>query len=269
MAKEKPSKSTREKAAAARAEQQSQEKRRERTVRIIGAIGVIVVVVVIIGLAVVVPRMSSDDSGANPMPSPNADAAVPTGVYNGTGEVPWGVPYGDAPATAPLLEIWEDFQCPACGSLEALNGDGIQALATEGKARLVWRPTAFLDKNLGNTSSAYAVSAWGCAIDAGKTAEYHDVVYANQPAEEGAGWTQEQLIVFGEDAGISGAALDTFKQCVNNDTYLGWAVNSTQAFYDEEIQGTPAGILNGQLLDGGQLADQVGLEKLVAEATQP
>ena len=267
MAKEKPSKSTREKAAAARAEQQAKEKRRERTVRIVGAIGVIVVVALIIGLAVVIPRMSnSDNGGANPLPSPNPDAAVPTGVFNATGEVPWGVPVGTAPATAPLLEIWEDFQCPACGSLEEINGSGIQTLAQDGKVRLVWRPTTFLDNNLGNQASAYAVSAWGCAIDAGKTTEYHDVVYSNQPTTEGEGWTQEQLIQFGEEAGISGAPLDTFKQCVNNNTYLGWAVNSTQAFYDANIQGTPFGLLNGQQIDTKILADQTALEKAIADA---
>ncbi|MGI9196303.1 MAG: DsbA family protein [Candidatus Nanopelagicales bacterium] len=268
MAKEKLSKSTREKAAAAREEQQAKEKRRERTVRIVGAIGVIVVVAVIIGLAVVVPRMSgsSDGGGATPLPSPNPSAAVPTGVYDATGEVPWGVPVGTAPATAPLLALWEDFQCPACGSLEEINGAGLQGLAQDGKVRLVWRPTTFLDNNLGNQASAFAVSAWGCAIDAGKTTDYHDTLYSNQPTTEGEGWTQEQLIQFGEQAGISGAPLDTFRQCVNDNTYLGWAVNSTQAFYDANIQGTPYGTLNGQPIETKVLADPAALEKAIADA---
>ncbi len=266
MAKEKPSKSTREKAASARAEQQAKEKRRERTVRIVGAIGVIVVVALIIGLAVVVPRMSSNNTTPDSLPSPDPNAAVPTDVYNATGEVPWGVPIGTAAATAPLLEIWEDFQCPACGALEEANGAGIQGLAQDGKIRLVWRPTTFLDNNLGNQASAYAVSAWGCAIDAGKNVEFHDIVYANQPTTEGEGWTQEQLIQFGEQAGISGAPLDTFKQCVNNNTYLGWAVNSTQAFYDAQIQGTPYGLLNGQPIEAKTLADPAALEQAIADA---
>ena len=267
MAKEKPSKSTRGKAAAARAEQQAKEKRRERTVRIVGAIGVIVVVALIIGLAIVVPRMSnSDNNNANPLPSPNPSGAVPTGVYNGTGEVPWGVPVGTAPATAPLLTLWEDFQCPACDALEKANGAGLQSLAQDGKIRLVWRPTTFLDNNLGNQASAYAVSAWGCAIDAGKTTEYHDILYANQPATEGEGWTQAQLLQFGEQAGISGAPLDTFRQCVNDGTYLVWAANSTQAFYDANIQGTPYGELNGQPIETKVLADPVALEAAIAAA---
>jgi hypothetical protein len=253
MSKDRESKSTREKAAAARAEQVSREKRRERTVRIIGAIGVVVVVVLIIGLAVVVPRLSGDSSanGGTPMPAPDPNAAVPTGVYGADGVAPWGVPVGSAPDTAPLLELWEDFQCPACGSLEELNGAGIQSLGTDGTVRLVWRPTAFLDNNLGNTSSAAAINAWGCAIDAGKTVEYHDAIFANQPTTEGEGWTSEQFVAFAEQSG---------------NRYLGWAANSTQAFYDAKVEGTPRGVLNGTPIDGAQLADQATLEKLIAEA---
>ena len=73
---------------------------------------------------------------------------------------------------------------------------------------------------------------------------------------------------FAEEVGISGVPLEEFNTCVTSGRYLGWAVNSTQAFYDAEVPGTPAGFLNGTQLDGAQLADQAGLEKLVADATQ-
>lgn len=268
MAKDRESKSTRDKAAAARAEQVAREKRRERTVRIFGAIGVVVVVVLIIGLAVVVPRLSGETSGGGgtPMPAPDPSAAVPTGVYGADDVVPWGVPVGTAPETAPLLELWEDFQCPACGSLEELNGAGIQSLAEEGTVRLVYRPTAFLDNNLGNNGSSAAINAWGCAIDAGKNLEFHDILYANQPTVEGEGWTTAQFVGFAEEVGIVGVPLEQFNDCLTSNRYLGWAANSTQAFYDGEVQGTPRGYLNGTPIDGAQLADQATLVKLVEEA---
>ena len=256
MAKDRESKSTREKAAAARAEQVSREKRRERTVRIFGAIGVVVVVVLIIGLAVVVPRLSGDSSadGGTPLPAPDSNAAVPTGVYGADGVAPVSV------------EMYEDFQCPACGSLEELNGAGIQSLGTDGKVRLVWRPTAFLDNNLGNTSSAAAINAWGCAIDAGKTVEYHDAIFANQPTTEGEGYTTELFVSLAEQVGITGVPLEQFNDCLTSNRYLGWAANSTQAFYDAKVEGTPRGVLNGTPIDGAQLADQATLEKLIEEA---
>lgn len=267
MSKSKDSaKSTREKAAAARAEQQASEKRRERTVRIIGAIGVVVVVALIIGLAVVVPRMSGGgDDGGTALPSPDPSLPVPSGVYGPDAEIPYGAPYGSAPDTAPQLALWEDFQCPACGSLEEINGEGIQSLAADGKVRLVYRPTAFLDKNLGGTSSAQAIAAWGCAIDQGKLIEYHNTVYANQPPE-GEGYTTDMLVGFAEQSGISGVPLEQFNDCLTEGRYLGWAVNSTQAFYDAGISGTPAGFLNGTQIENTVLADQAALEKAVTEA---
>ncbi len=260
-------KSTREKAAAARAAQQVAEKRRERTIRIIGAIGVLAVVVLIIGLAVIVPRLSGDDSGGGGRDLPDVDpaAALPAGVLGPDAEFAYAYPYGNAPDTAPTLAIWEDFQCPACAALEEINGQGIKDLADAGQVQLFWRPTTFLDRNLNNTSSAEAVSAWGCAIDAGKAMEFSDLVYANQPAE-GAGFTTAQLIDFGVQAGIGGAELETFTQCVEDGTYLGWAVNSTALFYEQNVPGTPTGFLNGLPLNGGQLADQVELQRLVDEA---
>jgi protein-disulfide isomerase len=267
MGKSNDEKSTREKAAAARAAQQAAEKRRERTIRIVGAIGVIAVVAIIIGLAIVVPRISGDDAnnGKRDLPDVNPAAALPAGVLGSDAEFPYAVPYGTAPATAPTLEIWEDFQCPACAALEEINGQGIKDLATSGQVQLFWRPTTFLDRNLNNTSSAEAVAAWGCAIDQGKTAEYAATVYANQPTE-GAGFTTAQLIDFGVQSGIGGAELETFTQCVNDGTYLGWAVNSTAAFNEEAVPGTPTGYLDGLELNGGQLADQTELQRLVDEA---
>ena len=268
MVKKSEEKSTREKAAAARAAQQASEKRRERTIRIIGAIAVVVVVVLIIGLAVIVPRLSGDDSGGGgrDLPDVNPAAALPTGVLGPDAEFAYAVPYGTAADTAPTLAIWEDFQCPACAALEEINGQGIKDLANTGQVQLFWRPTSFLDRNLGNTSSAEAIAAWGCAIDAGKTGEYSTTVYANQPTE-GAGFTTAQLIDFGVQSGIGGADLETFTQCVEDGTYLGWAVNSTSIFYEENVPGTPTGFLNGLPLNGGQLADQTELQRLVDEAS--
>lgn len=136
--------------------------------------------------------------------SADPNAPLPEGVIAGGEGWAFGVPFGTS-TTAPVLEIWEDFQCPACQAVEKANGAGIEALAEQGKVRLVWRPTTFLDGNLGNDSSARAVAAWGCAIDAGKSREFHNTVYSNPPAAEGDGFTDDQMIGFAESSGIAGA----------------------------------------------------------------
>ena len=267
-------KNRRDRAAAARNAAQADERRRERTVRIIGAATVVVVVVGIIAVALVA-RSSSDSSTVAGEPTVVEGAALPAGVLGPDSEHPYGVPYGTAAADAPVLEIWEDFQCPACGAVEAANGAGIAALADEGAVQLIWRPATFLDRtNDGRdpsvaNSSSRATAAWGCAIDAGKTKEFHDAVYANQPGEEGSGWTDDQFVGLAEQVGVTGAELETFRTCVADGTYLDWASSSGATFSINGIQGTPFGLLDGVEVPTPTLAEDAALRALVSGSAAP
>lgn len=258
----------RDKAAAARQAADAEAQRRERMVRIVGAVTVAVVVLGIVGVAVWA-KSSGASSTAAPSVSASADpgAPAPKGTLGADADYPYGVPYGTNDA-APTLAIWEDFQCPACKAVEDANGAGIVKLADDGLVRLVWRPTTFLDTNLGNDSSLRAAAAWGCAIDAGKTKQFHETVFANQPEQEGTGYTDDQLISFGEQAGITGADLDTYKTCVADRTYQPWAANSTSQFYESGVGGTPSASLNGVDVPTATLVDDAALRALVA-ATSP
>jgi protein-disulfide isomerase len=258
---------TKEKAAAARAAAEAEQRRRDRNVRIIGGVAIAVVVGLIIGIGVWGSRQGSS-SATNPG-GIVADAALPTGVFGADNANAWGVPFNTA-AGKPTLAIWEDVQCPACGQLEAQAGATLEKLASEGKVNLVWRPTIFLDANFPTSpnpnSSQRGTQAWGCAIDAGKSAEYHNILFANQPATEGDGWSNEQLIDFGEQVGITGPALETFSTCVNDATYSQWVTNSYQTFLDAKVPGTPAAFLNGEEVPTATLLDAAALEKLISEA---
>lgn len=266
-------KDRRQRAAEARDAAQAQERRRERTVRIIGGATVLVVVVGIIAVALIA-RGSSESTVAGE-PTVVEGAALPAGVLGPDDEHAFGVPYGTAAADAPVLEVWEDFQCPACASVEQANGAGIAALAEEGTVRLIWRPATFLDRvNEGGDpavaeSSSRATAAWGCAIDAGRTKEFHDALYANQPAEEGQGWTDEQLVALAEQSGIAGADLDTFTTCVADGTYLDWARSSGATFTLSGIGGTPFGLLDGVEVPTPTLADDAALRAFIAEGGAP
>ncbi|MDA3021282.1 MAG: thioredoxin domain-containing protein [Actinomycetota bacterium] len=255
-------KNRREAAAAARAASQSGVKRRERTIRVVGAVTVVVVVAGIIGIAVV--AKSTDTTGTLVTATADPTAALPAGVFPAGDINEYGVPYNPATTGVPVLTVWEDFQCPSCGILEETNGAGIVQLADEGKIQLIWRPTTFLDARLANDDSTRAVAAWGCAVDAGKTLEYHKAVFQNRPVEEGDGYSDEQLLTFATDAGIAGPELDTFTQCVAARTYVGWAANSYDTFQKSQVPGTPAGFLNGNPLGDGVLGDPVALAAAVA-----
>ena len=214
-----------------------------------------VVVIAIVAATIIIIKLSQTD----PAPAPDPAAALPTGVLTSTDLYAYGKPVNPEAVNKPVLAIFEDFQCPACGYVEKTNGAGIQKLATDGKVKLIWRPTTFLDPKFKSDASRRATAAWGCAIDANKTVEYHDWIYANQPAKEGDGWTNDQLLQYGKDVGIAGDLYTTFETCVTSQKYAGWAVNSTTIFENSDAKGTPYATLNGKPIDNAILSDEAKL----------
>lgn len=273
VAESKGSPTAKELAAQARAAAQAQERRRERMIRIIGSL----VVVIVVGGLLAVGFFAGRDGGSTETDSaatkPDKNAALPLGVTKDK----YGVQYGSGwdakdEAKLPTLELWEDFQCPACKQVEDVAGKDIKALAEKGAVKLLFRPATFLDdrfatqnKSNGNPrSSARATSAWGCAIDQKKTGEFHSAIFAAQP-NEGLGYSDQTLIDLGTQVGVGDPA--AFGACVKAGKYLGWAANSQQGFVDSNAGGTPTGYLNGVELDASQLANIATLKKLVGDAT--
>ena len=254
-------------AAEARQEAAALEQKRQRKIRIIGGL---VVVVVMAGL-IAIPFISNKDAV---VPS---NAALPTGVTSDT----YGVKVGSAWTASnadkiPVLQLWEDFQCPACARFEEASGAALQGLIDAGKVRVEYRPTIFLDKNLlssntaaGNpNSSQRATLGFGCAVDANAAEKYHAGVFANQPTDEGAGYSNDTLISIAESAGITGDALTTFTDCLSSEKYAGWVANSYDAFNSEGVSSTPTGLLDGTELTGEVLFDPTKLTSAIEAATK-
>ncbi|HET8599360.1 MAG TPA: thioredoxin domain-containing protein [Segeticoccus sp.] len=209
---------------------------------IIGAVVVVVIIIAAVVAVIVNNQSSNGASGGGSLPA----HALP----NGGGVV---VPGGKLQAGAPTVDLWEDFQCPFCKHLEDAAGQRFNTLADQGKIKLVVHPLSFLDSNLGNDSSKRAANASLCASDAGKFEAYHSTVFAHQPTQEGAGYTDQQLLQFGKDAGISGQAYSTFEKCVNNQTYSKY-VQAVQVAGDKAgIRSTPTVKVDGHELSTQQL----------------
>ncbi len=237
------SKSARDKAKAARLAAEAANKRRERLIRILGA-GVVVIIVAAIIVAALV---TSNKGGGNTGPTANPSAQLPNDVNSTT----YAYQVTKSPAAGiPLVQIWEDFQCPACKAYEGTFAPSIYAAAAAGTINLQLRPTTFLDGNFpqSNNTSARATSAWGCAIDAGKPLEFHSAVFTAQPTPEGTPVSEAQFIEIGKQAGISGPAFDSFSSCVNAKTFESWAANSFQIFEQDKVPGTPTIYVNGKEL---------------------
>lgn len=256
----------RNKAAQVRANANSNEGNRAKTIQIIGGLFVLTLVVGLIGAGVFV----KNQSGANAIVPEviteyDTSAQLPKGVSAKEG---YGVPVGKQDPASPRGELYEDFQCPACGFLEKVNGKNIIDSAVKGDINLTLHPMIFLDRNFPESqlASLRATMAFGCAVDADKTAEYHSGIFAMQPAKEGDGFSDQQLLDLGKKVGIENEAYTTFETCLTSNKYKAWARNSQLHAEDKGVQGTPSFYLNQTQLENAILADPAGFAGAVAEA---
>ncbi|MEY4323677.1 MAG: hypothetical protein RL410_1458 [Actinomycetota bacterium] len=222
--------------------------RRENLFRFvgIGALAILVLGVVAVGI---IGGSGSDTKGTT-----SADTLTlggyPTSVN--PDNLSWS-PNQNAKA-ASTLTIWEDFQCPACRQFEQALGATVQQLAADDVVKVEYRMTAFLDNNFPQSdyASHRAINAFGCAVEAGFGMKYHDVVYMNQPAKEGTGWSNEALVDLAKTAGYGD--LGGFGNCVYGSKYMKWGSDSYQKFQDEGISGTPTVLLDGKEVPADNLA---------------
>jgi protein-disulfide isomerase len=176
-------------------------------------------------------------------------AAVGVGVYRaraGTGDLPAGataagvaVGNPDAPAT---IDLYLDFQCPACAQFEQQAGATIDELVASGQARVVYHPVAYLNRFSSTQYSSRSSAAAGCAADAGVLPRFAQLLYANQPPEGGVGLPAEQIVTLGTQAG---AGTD-FAACVQDGRYADWTRSVTDAASQAGVTATPTVLVNGQ-----------------------
>lgn len=236
--------------------QAERDRRRRRLLLVLAPVAVIVVVVVAAGLTVQAVRdRGSDFAGGLPAAAVLDDGSVRLAAPGTT-------------VNTPVIDVYEDFQCPACREFERINSGTLQRLASEREAVVVYRPVAIIDQR-----SVRAGSAARCAADAGKYVAYHDVLFENQPPERGGqGFTAEDLKTYGEEVGLDGGE---FASCVESVKYRDDLLQRTQrisAEYEKQTGngfGTPTVYLNGKPLDINVLFSVEAFEEAVQNAPEP
>lgn len=169
-----------------------------------------------------------------------------------------------AGVAAPLLEIFEDFQCPICKEFENASGSTIKRLAAEGKVKVVYRPfQLFQDEPLSSNSRRAANAALCTPAD--KWISYHDTLYKFQPPEGKTGFSNKDLVAWGADLGVTSAG---YASCVNDAQRAGQVDQMTRyATETRKVTGTPTVFLDGKQLNlQSQLLNPAGLEQAVTAA---
>jgi protein-disulfide isomerase len=222
---------------------------------------VVIVVAIIAVVAGVIISTRGDDAPAA------GGGALPPGVSAmGAGYPAFADVTPDA--GAPTVDLYEDFQCPACAQFESLVGSTVTGLAAEGKIKLVYHVKNFLDDNLGNDSSTRAANAAFCAADAGRFQEFHDQVFPGQPAQEGAGFTDAQLTEFAKAAGIEGEALTTWTSCLTSGRYDAYVDSVEAKSFEDGVRGTPTVRIDGEEQELNAIVSPEGFTQAVEAATK-
>lgn len=217
----KPKRTARERLRQEREKERAAE-RRKRTLKVAAA--AVAVLAIAAGAGIIATGRDSDDSG------------------NGPEARPVSVGQNDAPAT---LTVYEDFRCPACAAFETGFRDTIHELTGAGKLRVEYHLVTIIDGNLGGSGSRQAANAAACARDEGKFTEYHDVLFARQPAEtEDAYADTSHLLELADE--VSGLDSPAFRDCVTGGKHDDWVRRSNAAFLDSGYNATPTVLLNGE-----------------------
>lgn len=150
------------------------------------------------------------------------------------------------PGAPKQIDVYLDFQCPACQAFEQQSGATIDELVASGAVKVVYHPVAYLDRfSSGTKYSSRSSAASGCAAADNVFPQFLKLLYANQPPENASGLPDSQLIALGQQAG-AGAG---FAKCVTDGTYGGWTKGVTDDASKSGVNATPTVKVNGTRVD--------------------
>lgn len=155
--------------------------------------------------------------------------------------------------------IYEDFLCPACGSLERALGGELSDLAADGKVRVAYRPFDLLGGWAVDAAEAFAVVLDEAGPEV--AAEFHELVYAQQPSEGGDKPGIDWFVALATQAGADGNAV---RAGIDAGAGKEWVEKATEAADDAGVQSTPTVLLDGEVFEE-DLAPNDRAERLLDE----
>ena len=168
------------------------------------------------------------------------------------------------------IVIFVDYLCPICGNFENTNGAQITEWVNAGNATVEIHPISILDRaSSGTEYSTRAANAAACVAtyEPNVFLDFNAAMFANQPAENTRGLTDDELVGIAESAGVTSTDLAS---CISDQTYSGWVDASTQRALDgpipnsdiENVKGTPTVLVNGVSYTGS-FTDAAAFEAFV------
>jgi protein-disulfide isomerase len=219
------------------------------------------VLVVVVGVAIVLGR-DGGSSGGGTTSSGSGGGAAQSDIP-ATRQADGSIALAKAGVTHPVLELYEDFQCPVCKSFEDSSGSAIRDLVREGKVKVVYRPFRLFEQEPLKSNSERAANAAACA-PADHWLALHDLLFQNQPAEGSEGFSTTDLEQWGRQAGVTDAS---FASCVAGNQKAAAVESATSAALASGVRGTPTGRLDGTDLSTTKLFDPDSLRAAITGGT--
>ncbi|WP_141576987.1 thioredoxin domain-containing protein [Actinomadura sp. WMMA1423] len=242
--------SARERLADERSRAAARQRRQRLMLVVLGALAVAAV-------AVVVAVVALTRDGKKPLENSYKGALAPA-----TRQRDGSVAMAQPGVASPVLDVWEDFQCPACKAMEERIGATMKQLAAQGRLKVVYRPFQLFQQDPLMANSRRAANAAAC-MPADHWVRYHDKLYAEQPPEGRTGFADQDLIGWAEQLGVTAPS---FAGCVRGNQKIKTVDQASAQAGRAGIDATPYLALNGKKVAGDVLASPDDLRKAVADA---
>ena len=172
------------------------------------------------------------------------------------------------------IQMYVDYLCPICAQFEATNGDYITSLLENGKTTVEIHPIAILDRLAQGTKySTRATNAAACVANYSPNLYYdfHNALFANQPGENTAGLTDDELVGLTAQVGVESP--DKVASCIKDQDFKKWVADSTARALNgpipnsnvDKVTGTPTVIVNGLKYEGS-VSDLASFQAFVIQA---
>ncbi|WP_076464225.1 DsbA family protein [Actinomyces mediterranea] len=156
---------------------------------------------------------------------------------------------GNVDATV-VLTLYSDFACPYCTLFAQSVEPGLEDLVKEGTLRIEWRDLAQITE-----TSPLAAQAGIAAGEQGKFWEFHDALYHATDPQSHPEYSQESLISFARQIGITD--IDRFTATMNSEETAATIANAKTSAYRIGITGTPFMFIGDSYISGYRDLDYV------------
>ncbi|RYV51241.1 DsbA family protein [Pengzhenrongella frigida] len=236
---------SRQKALDMRAAQQKKAKR-SRLLAISGLVAAVAVLAIVVAMILSQAKPTASDlDEENPLQGITAPAgaldngAIPVGADGTAGST--------SGADAPTVAVYFDYLCPYCARFEDANAATLDKMASAGEITVAYHPISILDRlSSGTEYSTRAAQAVAFVADADPEhfVALHEALFANQPAENTAGLSDEEIAALAVEVGVPQDIADQI--VADGGAFTTWVAAATAQGQIDGVSGTPTIMINGE-----------------------